>query len=411
MNTTAGPSLVLDPVRESLVSSAGGLLLHQTLRRSGLTRALSTALRPWRARRAIHDPGKILADVAVAVALGGDCLADLAVVRAQPHLFGRVASDPTVSRLINTLAHDLTGALPAIRSARAHARAAVRARQRPLDGQPGTRDGGRSSWTSTPRCWTRTPTNNTPHPPTNAGSGSRRCARSSTTASTAPGKPSWHTYARPRLTLEQTRPHHRTGPRAGATTRPRTSPSTGAHRFRRVLQAFLHHVTDLGLEYSRFSRTRDGQSRAGGDPDTGMARRDRQRRPPARRRPGRGSDRVAARPGPGHPPRPPGLATRDAGDRPPGTPTPRRATTADRPRRMADHLLRHQHPRTRLDPRHPGTTPPATRPRRRPHPRTERHRNAQPALPQLHRQPDLAGDRRAGRRPARLDPNPRLAPA
>jgi hypothetical protein len=30
-----------------------------------------------------HDPGKIVADLAAAVALGGDCLADIAVLREQ----------------------------------------------------------------------------------------------------------------------------------------------------------------------------------------------------------------------------------------------------------------------------------------------------------------------------------------
>src|ERR1041384_5738004 len=69
---SAGPCLVLDPVRESLVSSAGGVLLRQTLRLSGTQRALSAALAPWRGRRAVHDPGKIVCDVATAVALGGD---------------------------------------------------------------------------------------------------------------------------------------------------------------------------------------------------------------------------------------------------------------------------------------------------------------------------------------------------
>ena len=54
---------------------------------------------PWRAGRARHDPGKVLLDVAIALALGGDCLADVAAVRAQRDLFGLVASDPTVSRL------------------------------------------------------------------------------------------------------------------------------------------------------------------------------------------------------------------------------------------------------------------------------------------------------------------------
>jgi hypothetical protein len=33
----------------------------------------------------------------VALALGGDCLADVAVLQAEPAVFGLVASDPTVS--------------------------------------------------------------------------------------------------------------------------------------------------------------------------------------------------------------------------------------------------------------------------------------------------------------------------
>ena len=55
----------------------------------------------------------------------GDCLADLALVRAQPQLFGRVASDPTVSRLVATLAADAPAALHALPAARAAARARV----------------------------------------------------------------------------------------------------------------------------------------------------------------------------------------------------------------------------------------------------------------------------------------------
>jgi Transposase DDE domain group 1 len=136
------PRVVLDPVRESLVSSAGGLLLRQTIRAAGLDAALSRVLSPWRSGRSVHDPGKVLLDVATAVALGGDCLADVAVVRAQPELFGPVASDPTVWRLIATLAADIDAALPALRTAHAQARAAVWARRRPLAGTAGSRAGG-----------------------------------------------------------------------------------------------------------------------------------------------------------------------------------------------------------------------------------------------------------------------------
>jgi len=74
------------------------------VRRSGLDTAMSAALAPWRKPRAVHDPGKVLLDVALAVAVGGDCLADVALARAEPAVFGPVASDPTVSRLVDTLA-------------------------------------------------------------------------------------------------------------------------------------------------------------------------------------------------------------------------------------------------------------------------------------------------------------------
>jgi hypothetical protein len=70
----------------------------------------------------VHDPGKIVADLAAVVALGGDCLADIAVLREQPHLAGPVASDPVVSRLVKTLSGDLPRALKAIRAVRASAR-------------------------------------------------------------------------------------------------------------------------------------------------------------------------------------------------------------------------------------------------------------------------------------------------
>jgi hypothetical protein len=105
-----------------VVSQAGALLLTQALRVTGLDRGLSAGLRRWRRARAVHDPGKIIADLAVTLALGGDCLADMAMLRAEPALFGPVASDPVVSRLVSGLAGDAPRALKAIRAARAAAR-------------------------------------------------------------------------------------------------------------------------------------------------------------------------------------------------------------------------------------------------------------------------------------------------
>ncbi len=106
----------------SVVSQAGAVVLVETVRKTGLDQAMSAALAPWRKARAVHVPGKILLDAALAVALGGDCLADVGMLRAEPALFGPVASDPTVSRLIDTLAAGGKRALAAIRSARGEVR-------------------------------------------------------------------------------------------------------------------------------------------------------------------------------------------------------------------------------------------------------------------------------------------------
>ncbi|MER7870576.1 IS1380 family transposase [Streptomyces sp. SID8376] len=119
------PRVRIEGGGRAVVSQAGGVLLVETVRKAGLDTAISAALTPWRKPRAVHDPGKILLDVALAVALGGDCLADVAMLRAEPAVFGPVASDPTVSRLIDTLAASGDRALQAIRAARAEARERV----------------------------------------------------------------------------------------------------------------------------------------------------------------------------------------------------------------------------------------------------------------------------------------------
>lgn len=86
---------------------------------------MSAALEPWRKPRAVHVPGKVLLDLALAVALGGDCLSDVAMLRAEPAVFGPVASDPTVSRLVDALAAAGPRGLAAIRRARSEVRERV----------------------------------------------------------------------------------------------------------------------------------------------------------------------------------------------------------------------------------------------------------------------------------------------
>jgi hypothetical protein len=72
-------------------------------------RGLAAGLARWRAPRTVHDPGKVIADLAAAVAPGGECLAGIAVLREQPELAGPVASDPVVSRLASQLAATCRG--------------------------------------------------------------------------------------------------------------------------------------------------------------------------------------------------------------------------------------------------------------------------------------------------------------
>jgi Transposase DDE domain group 1 len=105
---------------------------------SGLDRALSAAQPPDSSSALVHDPAKVVFDLASALAPGSDCAADIAMVRSQPELCGQVASDPTVSRLISTLAGDVEPALAAIRAARARTRQREWQRRLPIGGGPGS---------------------------------------------------------------------------------------------------------------------------------------------------------------------------------------------------------------------------------------------------------------------------------
>jgi hypothetical protein len=120
--TAAYPQPRHDAGATRVVGQAGGMLLTKTAVVTGLTHGLSKALAPWRKPFATHDPGKILSDLAITLALGGDCLADAALLRSEPAVYGLVASDPTISRLISLFAGDAPRVLRAIDAARAEAR-------------------------------------------------------------------------------------------------------------------------------------------------------------------------------------------------------------------------------------------------------------------------------------------------
>jgi hypothetical protein len=107
---------------EGLSSRAGTALVAGVADRVGLTAALSDALAGLRRRRSRHEPGRVVRDLALTLADGGDCLSDLRALRDQPTLFGRVASDSTGWRVIAALDE---ARLERVREARARARAHV----------------------------------------------------------------------------------------------------------------------------------------------------------------------------------------------------------------------------------------------------------------------------------------------
>ncbi len=109
---------------EGLVSHAGSALISRLADKAGLTEELSRGLADMRERRGGHDPGRVVRDLAVMLADGGECVSDLAGLRDQPALFGDVASDSTAYRVIEAIAAEpvlIEGLREAHAKARAHA--------------------------------------------------------------------------------------------------------------------------------------------------------------------------------------------------------------------------------------------------------------------------------------------------
>jgi hypothetical protein len=52
------------PMAGAWCPQVGAVLLWETIRVAGLARGLSAGLSRWRAPRAVHDPGKVVADLA-----------------------------------------------------------------------------------------------------------------------------------------------------------------------------------------------------------------------------------------------------------------------------------------------------------------------------------------------------------
>lgn len=131
--TTTRPKIIVTADGAGVVSHAGSRLLADVADRTTLTGELSQATDGLRPPRARHDPGRVLVDLAVAVADGATRISEIAVLGEQAELFGAVASDSTCWRLLDRLDGR---ALAGVAAARARAREVVWAQHAERHGRP-----------------------------------------------------------------------------------------------------------------------------------------------------------------------------------------------------------------------------------------------------------------------------------
>ena len=126
-----------------VVSHAGTVMLGEVAERTGLAAGFAEAADGLRRRRAGHDPGRVLADLAVAIADGAETITDLQVLADQPDLHGPVASTATAWRVLAGVGEAM---LTGLRLARAAARERAWLARAELTGQalPPSRAAGRS---------------------------------------------------------------------------------------------------------------------------------------------------------------------------------------------------------------------------------------------------------------------------
>jgi Transposase DDE domain group 1 len=95
------PRIMVSADGRGVAGHAGTRLLADVAEATGLTGRFGEALGSLRRRRGGHDPGRVAVDLAVMLADGGEAIADVGVLRDQPGLFGKVASDATAWRVLS----------------------------------------------------------------------------------------------------------------------------------------------------------------------------------------------------------------------------------------------------------------------------------------------------------------------
>ncbi|MHB1774083.1 MAG: IS1380 family transposase [Acidimicrobiales bacterium] len=117
---------ITSAVRVKVEAGGSGVVAHVGLHalgsfadRLGLADSLSSVIRAGTGRRPVHDRGKVLVQVALMLAGGGETCADIEHLRCEADLFGFVPSDSTVHRsfheLGGALLSDIAGAIAEVR--------------------------------------------------------------------------------------------------------------------------------------------------------------------------------------------------------------------------------------------------------------------------------------------------------
>jgi hypothetical protein len=111
------PRLVVTGDGKHVAAHVGSRLVCDLADELGLTEGLSVAMAPTKQRRRGHDRGRVLVDLAVMLAGGGETITDLAVLRDQPRLFGEVASLATAWRTLEAIDEAALGRIAVARAA------------------------------------------------------------------------------------------------------------------------------------------------------------------------------------------------------------------------------------------------------------------------------------------------------
>ena len=127
--TRSRPPVDVSADGAGVVSHAGSRLLADLADQTTLIAQLSAVFAGRTAPQTAHDPGRVLTDLTVLIADGGEAISDIATLADQAAVFGAVASDSTCWRVLDSIRDPDLDAIAAARAAAREVAWAQRAEQ------------------------------------------------------------------------------------------------------------------------------------------------------------------------------------------------------------------------------------------------------------------------------------------